>query len=95
MGCKRKGRISDRLLEVKVKSVDNNAKRLVTEEIRVSGNRAKHIKTIFTADTQTLIIGKGNKTAGLCDIKAGNKINIDFIKTQDKKMLAKGITILD
>ena len=95
MSCKRKGRISGRLLGVKVKSVDNNAERLVTEEIRVSGNRAKHIMTIFTIDSQTLTIGNGNKNASLREIKAGNKINIDFIKTQDKKLLAKGITILD
>ena len=95
MSCKRKGRISDRLLGVKVKSVDNNAKRLVTEEIKVSGSKVKYVKTNFIVDTQTLIIGKGNKNAGLCDIKAGNKINIDFIKTQDKKLLAKGIAILD
>ena len=95
MSCKRKGRISGRLLGVKVKSVDNNAERLVTEEIRVSGNRAKHIMTIFTIDSQTLIIGNGNKNASLREIKAGNKINIDFIKTQDKKLLAKGIALLD
>ena len=95
MGSKRKGRISDRLLGVKVKSVDNNVRRLVTEGRKVSGSKVKYVKTNFIVDTRTLIIGKGNKSSALYDIKAGNKINIDFIKTQDKKMLAKGINILD
>ncbi|MDD5652902.1 MAG: hypothetical protein PHT31_01905 [Candidatus Omnitrophica bacterium] len=94
MSCKRKGRISGRLLGVKVKKIDNNARRLVVEEKRISGERVKCIKIIFSIDPHTLIIAKGNKSVCFSDIKTGNKIDIDFIKTQDKKILAKGIVIL-
>jgi len=83
------------LLGVRIKRVDNNAKRLIVEERVVSGGKIKCIETIFVVDIHALIIGRCNKFVALTDIKPGSKVNIDFIKTRDKKMLVKGIAILD
>lgn len=37
---------------------------------------------------------KDNRSLKLTDIKVGDKVNVDFMKTQERKLLAKGITVL-
>ena len=83
-----------RILDIKVAKVDPERNKLVIKRKKVRGGKARYLKNVFILDANTLITGKENKTIQLSEIKFGNRVTIDFIKTQDKKLLAKGISVL-
>jgi len=84
-----------RILDVKVAKVNPERNKLVIKRKKVRAGKIRYLKNIFVLDANTLITGKENKTVQLSEIKVGNRVTIDFIKTQDKKLLAKGISILN
>ncbi len=84
-----------RILDVKVAKVNLGANKLVIKRKKVRAGKARFLKNIFVADASTLITGKDNRTITLSEIKVGSRVTIDFMKTQDKKLLAKGISVLD
>ena len=81
-----------RIFDVKVAKVE--ASRLVIKRKRIKENKVKYLKTAFVVNNQTLITDKDNRTVTLLDITVGSRVTIDFIKTQDKKLLAKGVNAL-
>jgi len=84
-----------RILDVKVAKVNPERNKLVIKRKKVRAGKARFLKNIFVVDTSTLITDKDNRTITLSEIKVGNRITIDFLKTQDKKLLAKGISVLN
>ena len=84
-----------RILDVKVLKIDPERNKLVIKRKKIKAGKARFLKNIFVVDASTLITGKDNRTITLSEIKVGNRVTIDFIKTQDKKLLAKGISILN
>jgi len=84
-----------RIIDVKVAEVNLGANKLVIKRKKVSGRRTSYLKNVFVLHASTLITSKENQTAKLSGIKVGKRVTIDFIKTQDKKLLAKGINILN
>ena len=83
-----------RVFDVKVAKVDVGANKLVIKRKKVKEGKVKYLKTVFVIDNQTLITNKDNHTVRLLDIKVGNRITIDFMKTKDRKLLTKGISVL-
>jgi hypothetical protein len=84
-----------RILDVKVAKIDPGRNKLVIKRKKVRAGKTRYLKNIFVVDASTLITNKDNSTITLSEIKAGNRATIDFIKTQDRKLLAKGISILN
>jgi hypothetical protein len=84
-----------RILDVKVAKVDPERNKLVIKRKKARAGKVRFLKNIFVADASTLITGKDNCTITLSEIKVGSRIRIDFLKTQDKKLLAKGISVLN
>jgi len=84
-----------RILDVKVAKVDPERNKLVIKREKVRAGKTRYLKNIFVVDASTLIIATDNCTITLSEIKVGNRVTIDFIKTQDKKLLAKGISVLN
>jgi hypothetical protein len=83
-----------RILDVKVAKIEPERNKLVIKRKKVRAGKARFIKSNFVIDDVTLITGKDNRTIKLAQIKVNNRVTIDFIKTQDKKLLAKGISVL-
>ena len=86
--------MSYRILDVKVAKVDPERNKLVIKRKKVRTGEVGVLKNIFVADAYTLVTGKDNRTITLSEIKVGNRVTIDFLKTQEKKLLAKGISVL-
>lgn len=84
-----------RILDVKVAKVDLGVNKLVIKRKKVRAGKARCLKNIFVLDTSTLITNRNNQTVTLPKIKVGNRVTIDFIKAKDKKLLAKGISVLN
>ncbi len=84
-----------RTLDVKIAKIDPERNKLVIKRKKVRAGKARFLKNIFVADASTLITDKDNRTITLSEIKVGSRATIDFIKTQDKKLLAKGISVLN
>jgi hypothetical protein len=84
-----------RTLDVKVAKVDLGANKLVIKRNKVRAGKERFLKNIFVVDASTLITDKDNRTITLSEMKVGNRVTIDFIKTQNKKLLAKGISVLN
>jgi hypothetical protein len=84
-----------RILDVKVAKIDPERNKLVIKKKKARAGKARCLKNIFVLDANTLITDKDNKTVTLSEIKVGNRVTIDFIKAQDKKLLAKGISVLN
>ena len=83
-----------RILDVKVAKIDPERNKLVIKRKKVRAGKVRFLKDIFWVDASTLITGKDNRTITLSEIKVGSRITIDFMKTQDKKLLAKGVSVL-
>jgi len=83
-----------RVFDVKVAKVNVGANKLVIKRKKAKEGKVRYLKTVFVMDNCTLITGKDNQTLTPSDIKVGNKVTIDFMKTKDRKLLAKGISIL-
>jgi len=83
-----------RVFDVKVAKVDVGANKLVIKRKKLKEGKVKYLKTVFVVDNCTLITGKDNHTVILSDIKVGNRVTVDFMKMKDKKLLAKGISVL-
>ena len=83
-----------RVFDVKVAKVDVGANKLVIKRKKAKEGKVEYLKTVFVIDNQTLITNKDNHTVRLLDIKVGNRITIDFMKTKDRKLLTKGISVL-
>jgi hypothetical protein len=84
-----------RILDVKVAKVNLGANKLIIKIKKMGMKKIKYLKNVFLLHASTLITSKDNQTVRLSGIKVGNRVTIDFIKTQDKKLLAKGISILN
>ena len=84
-----------RTLDVKVDKVDIYANRMVIKQTRLKSGKNSRLKTVFRLDTNTIITSKDNHSLKLADIKIGKRVSVDFIKTKDKKLLAKGISVLN
>ncbi|MFA5092455.1 MAG: hypothetical protein WC543_00710 [Candidatus Omnitrophota bacterium] len=84
-----------RILDVKVAKVNLGANKLVVKRKKASGSKTRFLENVFVLNINTLITSKENKTIQLSGIRVGSKVTIDFIKTQGKKLLAKGISILN
>ena len=83
-----------RALEVKVAKISPDTFTLIIKRPKKRLGKSHYLKTIFKVDPLTVITGKDNRSLKLADIKVGAKVNIDFMKTQERKLLAKGISIL-
>ena len=83
-----------RILDIKVTKIDPERNKLVIKRKKVRAGKTRYLKNIFVVDASTLITNKDNRTITLSEIKVGNRVTIAFIKTQDKKLLAKGISVL-
>jgi len=86
--------MAHRALEVKVTKVNPGASTLVIKGIKQNSGKPHYLKTVFKVDALAVITGKDNRSLELADIKVGDKVNVDFMKTQELKLLAKGITVL-
>ena len=86
--------MAHRALEVKVAKVNLGTSTLVIKRTKQKLGKIQYLKTVFKVDTLTVITGKDNRSLKLTDIKVGDKINVDFMKNQERKLLAKGITVL-
>ena len=84
-----------RVFDVKVAKVDVGANKLVIKLKKIKEGKVKYLKTVFIVDNCTLITGKDNRTVMLSDIKVGNRVTVDFMKMKDRKLLAKGISVLN
>ena len=84
-----------RILDVKVAKINPERNKLVIKRKKVRAGKTRFIKNIFVVDASTLVTDKDNRTIALSEIKVGNRVTIDFLKTQDKKLLAKGISVLN
>ena len=84
-----------RILDVKVAKIDPERNKLVIKRRKVRTDKVRFLKNNFVVDASTLITDKDNHTIKLVEIKVNNRVTIDFIKTQDKKLLAKGISVLN
>lgn len=84
-----------RILDVKVAKVDPERNKLVIKRKKVRAGKIMYLKNIFVVDASTLITANDNRTIALSEIKVGNRVTIDFLKAQDKKFLAKGISVLN
>lgn len=83
-----------RALGVRVAKVDVFSNRLVIRQNKLKTGKGFY-NTVFRVDTNTIITNKDNRSLKFTDIKVGNRISVDFIKTKDKKFLVKGISILN
>ena len=86
--------MAHRALEVKVAKVNFGTSTLVIKRTKQKLGKIQYLKTVFKVDTLTVITGRDNRSLKLADIKVGDKVNVDFMKTQERKLLAKGITVL-
>lgn len=85
-----------RALDVRVAKIDVFASRLVIRQNSLSTRAQKgSYNTVFRVDTNTIITNKENRSLKFTDLKVGNRVSVDFIKTKDKKFLVKGISILN
>ncbi|PIQ90599.1 MAG: hypothetical protein COV71_03685 [Candidatus Omnitrophica bacterium CG11_big_fil_rev_8_21_14_0_20_41_12] len=84
-----------RILDVKVAKVNLGANKLIIKIKKIGTKKVRYLKNVFLLHAGTLITSSENQTVQLSEIKVGNRVTIDFIKTQDKKLLAKGISILN
>ena len=87
--------MSYRVFDVKVAKVDVGVNKLVIKRKKIKESKVEYLKTVFIVDNCTLITGKDNRTVMLLDIKVGNRVTVDFVKIKDRKLLAKGISILN
>jgi hypothetical protein len=86
--------MAHRALEVKVAKVNPGTSTLVIKWAKKKLGKIHYLKTVFKIDTLAVITGRDNRSLKLGDIKVGDKVNVDFMKTQERKLLAKGITVL-
>jgi hypothetical protein len=86
--------MAHRALEVKVAKVNLGTSTLVIKRTKQKLGKIQYLKTVFKVDTLTVITDKDNRSLKLVDIKVGDKVNVDFMKTQERKLLTKGITVL-
>ena len=84
-----------RTLDVKVDKIDIYTNRMIIKQTRLKKGKTGRLKTTFKLDTNTIITSKDNHSIKLIDIKIGKRVSVDFIKTRDKKLLAKGISVLN
>ena len=86
---------SCRILDVKVAKVDLWTSKLFIKRKKVRAGKTVFLRSIFVIDSSTLITGKDNRTITLSEIKVGNRETIDFLKIQDRKLSARGISVLN
>lgn len=84
-----------RTLDVKVDKIDIYTNKMVIKKPCLKSCKNSRLKTVFKLDSNTIITGKDNHSLKLADIKIGKRVSVDFIKTDDKKLLAKGIIVLN
>ena len=86
--------MAHRALEVKVAKVNLDTSTLVIKRAKKRFGKSHYLKTVFKVDPLAVITGKDNRSLKLADIKVGAKVNVDFMKTKEKQLLAKGISVL-
>ena len=84
-----------RITDAKVEKIDIAKNKLVIKARRLDTGEVRYLKTCFTIDNNTLITAKDNRSLILSDIKVGNKVTVDSMKMKNRKLLAKGICILN
>lgn len=82
-----------RVIDVKVVKVEAEFNRFVIRREKIRLGKRKIFKTLFRADPDA-VITKRNRPLLLSNIKRGDRVIIDFIKTNGKELLAKGINVL-
>lgn len=87
--------MAHRALEVKVAKINLGTSTLVIKRAKRRLGKSRYLKTVFKVDPLTVITGSDNRSLTLAGIKVGDKVNVDFMKTKDRKLLAKGITVLN
>jgi hypothetical protein len=90
-----KNKMGYRILDVKVVKIEPERNKLVIKRRKARAGKVRFLRNNFVTDDATLITDKNNHTIKLSEIKVGNRVTIDFIKTQDRKLLVKGISILN
>jgi hypothetical protein len=86
--------MAHRALEVKVAKVNLGTLTLVIKRTKQKLGKIRYLKTVLKVDPLAVITGKDNRSLKVADIKVGDKVNVDFIKIEKRKLLAKGISIL-
>ncbi len=84
-----------RTIDVKVDKVDIYTNKMVIKKTQIKSCKNSRLKTVFKLDNNTIITSKDNHFLKLADIKIGKRVSVDFIKTEDRKFLAKGISVLN
>jgi len=90
-----------RIFNVKVLKVDADNNKLIIQRKKADIGKTENLKTAFKVDPHAIITNRSGSFLKISDIKPGDRINIDFIKTRDireakdKSLLAKGINIMD
>jgi hypothetical protein len=77
-----------------VAKVNSGASTLVIKRSKKKSGKTHYLKTAFKVDPHAIITGKDNRPLMLRDIKVGKRVTVDFIKTKEKQLLAKGISVL-
>lgn len=84
-----------RVLDIKVIKVEADVNIFVVQRKKEKMGKSKYIKTVFKVDPHCLISDKDSFYLKLSDIKVGDRVNVDFIRTKDGELLAKGISVLN
>lgn len=84
-----------RTIDVKVDKINIYTNKMVIRKPPLKSCKNSRLKTVFKLDNNTIITSKDNHSLKLADIKIGKRVSVDFIKTEDKKFLAKGISVLN
>lgn len=79
---------------INVKIVKVNVMDRVIEVDEAAVRRIKYIRREFSVDPGAVIATKDNKILSLSQVKQGNRVIIDFIKSDRGRQLVKGLTIL-
>ena len=86
--------MAHRALEVKVAKVNLGTLTLFIKRTKQKLGKIRYLKTVLKVDPLAVITGKDNRSLKIADIKVGDKVNVDFIKIERRKLLAKGISVL-
>lgn len=83
-----------RIINTKVARVCCKVGKLVVKQNKLAASKLKFSQDIFMIDATTLITDKNNHTVPLSGVKVGSRVTIDFVRTENKKLLARGISVL-
>jgi len=86
---------SYRMIGVKISEINVFFRMVaVKQPVRKLDGKNVILKLNFRVDPQAIITGKNNASLSFSDLKAGNKVIIDFVKISQTEKLIKGIRVL-